>query len=786
MSVDDDRVQELLDHWETLREAGKTLTAEELCRDDSQLTSIVQSHIRRLVAIEPFVRNSLDAKGTPSPLPNSIGPYQVVSEIARGGMGIVYRCRQQNPSREVAVKVIALWRATPLSLRRFLREVKALGMLHHAGIAQIYEAGTTDVGLGAQPFFAMELVDGPALDVYVQQHGLDIRARLELLAKVCEAVQHAHENGVVHRDLKPANILVDPTGQPKVLDFGVARLTDAENEPLTSLHDGCLPIGSLPYMSPEQAAGSSQELDSRCDVYSLGVIAYQLLSGRLPYECRNGTLLERIQVIRDEVPLRLGIINRAFRGDLETLTAKALEKDRHLRYASVAAFAADILRYLQGEPIQARTTSTTYRVYRWCQRRPLVAGLSATLISVLLLGPATMFARERLLRRTAEWNELAARQGFLNLHKYTAEHYLTYRPKSDELEAELLEKSLDFYEQLLARRSSDPKVRHEFSVVLHRTANLSQRRPLEAVKHRRHCLALLDQLVSENPDNRDFRFEHFHNQFLLNFDLSLVGLPNGIAEIEEVLTKARHEMDLLLALDPNNPTYLDAAAALAARTGDLFAKDRSQEARHVWQQAEIIAQRLTESYPDQSHYGKNLLELQMRLATLSASTGDDREADRIMRTILPRSEQLWKRSIGRPFEADLAVDHAVYLTRHAHHLRVMGEYDEARDQFVDAVDLLQDLLDHYPKMYRTQDGLSSALWELGGLAAHRNQVDDARVWLLRCFEVLDQGSDLEVLRRKYATFLRECPLQDLRNPSKADELERIPPTSRLHERRLQR
>ncbi len=267
-------------------------------------------------------------------LPGVIGRYRILRLLGEGGMGTVYEAEQEQPRRTVALKVIKPGHVSADRLRRFELESQALGRLQHPGIAQIYEAGAADTAAGQQPYFAMELIHGRSLRAYAEAHHLTARQRLEIVAKICEAVQHAHQRGLIHRDLKPGNILVDETGQPKILDFGVARITDSDAYATRQTDVGQL-VGTLAYMSPEQVLGDPLELDTRSDVYALGVILYELLAGRLPYKV-DQKLHQVVQTIREEDPTPLSSIDRVYRGDIETIVAKALEKDKLRRYASAA------------------------------------------------------------------------------------------------------------------------------------------------------------------------------------------------------------------------------------------------------------------------------------------------------------------------------------------------------------------------------------------------------------------------------------------------------------------
>jgi non-specific serine/threonine protein kinase/serine/threonine-protein kinase len=308
--------------------------------------------------------------------PSRIGQYRILAKLGAGGMGVVYQAEQGHPRRIVALKVIRPGLTSPELIQRFERESEALGRLQHPGIARIYEAGAADADFGAQPYYAMEFIQGQSLGKYVEGHQLHTRGRLEIMAKICEAVHHAHQRGLIHRDLKPGNILVDETGQPKILDFGVARMTDSDTHTTCQTDLGQL-VGTLAYMSPEQVLANPLELDTRSDVYALGVILYELLAGRLPYTLSR-KVHEAVQTIRETDPAPLSTVSNSYRGDIETIVAKALEKGKERRYSSAADLAADIRRYLDDEPITARPPSAAYQLQKFARRnRVLVAGIAA-------------------------------------------------------------------------------------------------------------------------------------------------------------------------------------------------------------------------------------------------------------------------------------------------------------------------------------------------------------------------------------------------------------------------
>lgn len=408
MSARHERIKALFAAVCGLDEAARRARLDRECGDDHELRHEVERLLahddRPAVDLEDAAgrigRMLQEASSAPAaPAVERIGDYRIVEVLGEGGMGIVYLAEQDNPKRTVALKVVRPGHATPELIRRFERETQVLGLLQHPGIAQIYEAGTAETGFGTQPYFAMEYVRGMPLLEHAESHELDHRSRIGLLIRICHAVQHAHQHGVVHRDLKPSNIIVNEATthigttatestldaeQPKVLDFGIARLTASDDRMVTMQTDAQQLIGTLPYMSPEQFAGTSLEVDARSDVYALGVVAFELLTGQLPLDVRAKTIAEAARMVADVDAPRLGTLDRAYRGDLETIVAKTLEKSRGRRYQSAADLALDLQRYLDDQPIVARRASTWYQVSKFTKRnRGLVAGLAAVFVALV-------------------------------------------------------------------------------------------------------------------------------------------------------------------------------------------------------------------------------------------------------------------------------------------------------------------------------------------------------------------------------------------------------------------
>src|SRR5213595_3800336 len=322
-----------------------------------------------------------------------LGNYQILEEIGRGGMGVIYRARQRHSRRIVALKRILSYHADSQdTLMRFRREAQAAANLDHPNILPIYEVGESHEGL---PFFSMKFAGGGSLLEAAAKVRSKPRRAVALIAKVARAVQYAHEQGILHRDLKPGNILLDGRGEPLVSDFGLAKFLDANKDLTKSLTT----FGTPGYTAPEQAEGAATALTPAADVYSLGAILFELLAGRAPFLGSNAVAVMR-QAAETPAP-KLRSLAHSHNRDLETVCARCLERDPKARYQSAGDLASDLERWLDGRPIVARPVSPPARIWRWSQRNPKLVGAA---VAGLLLGAATVWPFRGELFRPSQFN----------------------------------------------------------------------------------------------------------------------------------------------------------------------------------------------------------------------------------------------------------------------------------------------------------------------------------------------------------------------------------------------
>jgi serine/threonine protein kinase/tetratricopeptide (TPR) repeat protein len=421
------RVKELLDEALDMSLEQRTEFLAKIAEEESEISAEVDALLSSVQDGETFLEDSIDLLRDPRGAISSIergqiGPYRLLERLGEGGMGVVYLAEQDKPiKRQVAIKLIKLGMDTDAVISRFDAERQALARMDHPNIAKVLDAGATEEG---RPYFVMDYVNGVPITEYCDKHRLSTKERVKLFIDVCQGVQHAHQKAIIHRDIKPSNVLVDSRSErpvPKIIDFGVAKATDqrlTENTIFTEL--GVL-VGTPEYMSPEQAQLSSEDIDTRTDVYSLGVLLYELLVGALPFDAkklRRAGFDEIRRTIREEEPFKpsarvtsLGpaskesarhrrtdsrSLERELRGDLDAVTMKALGKSPSRRYDSPQQLASDLQRHLERKPIIARPPGLTYRTKRFIDRHRFAVGVSVLVVAAIL--GAGAITTESLLR----------------------------------------------------------------------------------------------------------------------------------------------------------------------------------------------------------------------------------------------------------------------------------------------------------------------------------------------------------------------------------------------------
>lgn len=412
--------------------------------------------------------DTLDVSGARPP-GSRIGAYTVVRTLGAGSMGVVYEAEQAHPKRTVAIKVGRSGVSAASLRRRLEHEVSALARLQHPGIAAVYDSGVD--GATGEPYFVMELVHGEPITQNASRRGLSVPERVELIAGVCDAVHHAHLRGVIHRDLKPSNILVDASGRARVLDFGIARIED-EDSTLRTMPGQVM--GTLGFMSPEQASGDRDAIDARADIYALGSIAYELLAGVPALDLSGKPMHEAIRVIQQQDPVRLGTIDRRLRGDLETIVATAMEKDPARRYQSAEGLAGDLRRALRDEPITARAPTTFYQIGKFVRRRRGLVGAAGVIAATLIAATAvsTVFAVRADAQRARAERRFGQVRALANTFLFDIHDQIEPLVGSIKARRSLVRTGLAYLDSLAGEAGDDPELLGELAEAYFRVGDI--------------------------------------------------------------------------------------------------------------------------------------------------------------------------------------------------------------------------------------------------------------------------------------------------------------------------
>ncbi len=696
-------------------------------------------------ALEPFkldVQRSamaaLDDVGVD--LPEAIGPYRVLRRLGAGGMGIVYLAEQNQPRRQIAVKVLRPGVLSREMARRFEFEAQVLGRLRHAGIAHIYEAGTTGTGDDKLSFFAMEYVDGMLLNRFVEQEQLDIRAVLGLVARVCDAVQHAHQQGVIHRDLKPGNILVDTAGNPKILDFGVARATDGDVQMATLQTDVGHVVGTIPYMSPEQVSGMSSDIDTRSDVYALGVVLYELLGKRLPHDLSRRLIAEAARIIQEDDPASLGQLHSTLRGDIETIVAKAMAKDKSRRYQSAKELADDLRRYLEYEPIVARKASSVYQLRKFARRhRGIVVGLGVAVLA--LITGSTVALWQAIEARSAQ---RIAEQRFEDLHGFAHKVIFDYkrlqRTKGQTAAREFLTKTTQHYLDNMARdtRGLDLELLQDLALAYSEIGDvmglpnaLNVGDPKAALENYQKAIEMLEDLVARDPSNIDFRrslaicLERAGNLHLQeqNYDRALAVFQNSHA--------------LKLAIADEDPRGQRNVSFSYNKLGDVYRKmDRRDEAYDMYIASLEIRKHLARAQPDSDELQRAYTVSLGRVADVLVEL--DRPEEAVERYELSLQRRV-DRARSQPDNARATMDLAVGHFSLGRGLARVKRLDDALAAYGSARAILRRMAEADPSNSTSWLGAAEVSGEMGRVLLDADRVADALSELTACTQEMERA-----------------------------------------------
>jgi eukaryotic-like serine/threonine-protein kinase len=740
----------------------------EMCRDDSDLKAQVVSLLRANERAGEFLKH---AGGLVTEKPgDKIGRYKLLQQIGEGGCGVVYMAEQEEPvRRRVALKVIKLGMDTKSVIARFEAERQALALMDHPNIARVFDAGATDTG---RPFFVMELVRGIKITDYCDQNHLSTAERLKLFAQVCQAIQHAHQKGIIHRDIKPSNILVTISepgapGTPKVIDFGIAKATT--DQPLTDKTVFTAFeqfIGTPAYMSPEQAMMTSLDVDTRTDIYALGVLLYELLTGRTPFDssalmaegldamrriireqepARPSTRLSTMAAAdlttvarhRQSEPARLGTL---LRGDLDWIVMKALEKDRTRRYDTASSLAWDIQRHMSNEPVSACPPSAAYRFRKFARRNKLPLAVASALVVAILFAVIGLAISNRLITREkdekaaaltravqekgrADMNLTKAREAVKEFLLKAGEHPLLQTGDFQPLRKELMETAIPFYEEFVRQEQHDAGLEFERGRAYDDLGFLREGigELHQAAADFEQAQAVFRGLAARFPDKASYRVRLAES---LNSRGAVLKDLTQFDAAEKELLQALKLIEQLQAEDKGAVEALESQARVNGNLG-LFLRDtgRASDAERVLRDAIAAREKLLGQRPDSLALRGQLAISWNNLGTVLRALRQPEESERAFETIFTILDpEVVKKSLSAGASEPAKFQH---LRGQAWNnlgtmRRATGRMAEAEEAFRQAVKIKQTQADTFPSIPQYRHELAGSLNNLGALFGTTN------------------------------------------------------------------
>jgi tetratricopeptide (TPR) repeat protein/tRNA A-37 threonylcarbamoyl transferase component Bud32 len=687
--------------------------------------------------------------------PPELPDYEILEEIGRGGMGRVYRARHKKLNRMVALKMLhAVYQDFPQALARFRTEAEAIARLQHANIVQIYDVGESSSG----PYLALELVGGGSLADHLTGTPWPAPDAAGLAETLARAVDFAHQQGVVHRDLKPANVLLvvggplagggpdRPSLVPKITDFGLARWLGGDHAQTQS---GVM-AGTPSYMAPEQACSQRRVVEAAADIYSLGAILYELLTGRPPFRAESP--VETVLQVLHEEPVSPGRLRPRLSRDLETICLKCLEKEPRRRYLTARALADDLSRFRSGQPVSARPAWPGRRLLKWARRRPAVAvllvvcGLMASgLLTVILRSNAQLDAALQSARRDearaqrstarAEKHFAKAREAVDRLLTQVAELRWRNEPRLEKERHALLEQALAFYEGFLDENGDDPAVRREAAWAHHRLGRILRElwQPQKALASLERAVAILEELVAEGGGAPDYR----HDLAINLRDLGgLLVERNEVDAAERALARAVAVTEALVADEPANGELVwRLANLLVNHCGVLRRTGQLKETEPAYRRAINLERKALAERPTDRNHRFELARALSNLGSLLLALGRLREAEDACREALRLREDLFGET---PHLPGARHDVGVSLEGSADLLMATGRPGEAAPAYRQAVAHWNKLLTDFPAM-----------------PAFRLRAAESFSGLGMCLQLMGQADAAEAPYRQSARLYRE-------------------------------